>query len=647
MAKVLNIKKDEDITSVIERLWETSSNELVLAAPKGTEFLRNIIALKLLKREAERLGKEMVMLTVDEVGREMCKRVGIYSRASLPKGLELEEEDEEKEDRAEIEDNEEILKEVPLKKYESLLRTQIKKKRSNAHKSAVERLEDDDVKLKVKLEDTEAEEVEVKRDRSAVLSKSKTTKLKVEEDAVGTNKQDEEEKIIFSEEGEIDSEPITLNVRRGSESNAWADVQKKGFDRESFALRLQSQDQEDEEEEKFLRPKKKFRLPKLSFGFSSKKLLYGFIGAAVVMAGLALYFILPKAEIVVSARVESVNQDLALTADKSISKIDAKQGKIPAQLLKIDKKDSQEFTVTGERQLNEKAKGMITIYNEYSSSPQTLVATTRFVSEDGKTFRLTKTVTVPGAKVEEGNITASSISAEVVADQAGSDYNIGPSKFTIPGFQGSPKFNSFYGRSTQAMSGGVVGVAKVVTQEDIDKGEEQLSQKIFASLDQELGGQIDNNLKLLPEAVKKEVTSVESSVKAGSPADKFTLTVKANASLLLFSEKDISELAAQIIESAITDNKYVLKEKENLTYTQVEPDFAKGTLKFKVKAAEKVAWKIDAEGLKKTIAGRSENEVKQIFNEHQEVDKAKVLFWPFWVNSVPESPDKIKMEVQY
>ena len=65
--------------------------------------------------------------------------------------------------------------------------------------------------------------------------------------------------------------------------------------------------------------------------------------------------------------------------------------------------------------MSQKAQGTLTIYNAYSSAPQTLVATTRFVTPDGKIFRLTNEVTVPGAKITNGQIVPSSINAPIAA----------------------------------------------------------------------------------------------------------------------------------------------------------------------------------------------------------------------------------------
>ena len=40
MAKIINLKPEEEITSVIERLWETGEEEIFLVALKGSVLLR-------------------------------------------------------------------------------------------------------------------------------------------------------------------------------------------------------------------------------------------------------------------------------------------------------------------------------------------------------------------------------------------------------------------------------------------------------------------------------------------------------------------------------------------------------------------------------------------------------------------------------
>lgn len=103
---------------------------------------------------------------------------------------------------------------------------------------------------------------------------------------------------------------------------------------------------------------------------------------------------------------------------------------------------------------DKKARGKVMIYNEYSSSHQTLVATTRLLSESGKIFRLVDDAIVPGFKKTNNGIEAGTIQVDVIADGLGEEYIIGPSKFFIPGFKSinEEKYSKIYAKSEEAMA---------------------------------------------------------------------------------------------------------------------------------------------------------------------------------------------------
>ena len=77
-------------------------------------------------------------------------------------------------------------------------------------------------------------------------------------------------------------------------------------------------------------------------------------------------------------------------------------------------------------------------------------------------------VTIPGTKVENGKTVPGSKEVDVVADKAGAEYNIGLTDFTIPGFKGSPKFETVFARSKTEMTGGYVGNSQIVTKNAVD-----------------------------------------------------------------------------------------------------------------------------------------------------------------------------------
>ncbi len=186
------------------------------------------------------------------------------------------------------------------------------------------------------------------------------------------------------------------------------------------------------------------------------------------------------------------------TADKSASTINGTNGVIPAQVFSINKNTTQLFPASGEQNLSVKATGVLTIYNAYSSAPQSLVATTRFVTPDGKIFRLASGVVVPGAAITNGQIVPSSINAPVVADAAGSNYNIGPvARLTVPGFVNTPKFAGFYGALASSTSGGFTGEKPVPTVSDIAAAKASTTAVLQAALGNSLAGTYPNNFMIL------------------------------------------------------------------------------------------------------------------------------------------------------
>ncbi len=81
--KILYLEIDEEITSVIDRLKKTAETEVHLVVPKEAALLQSIVNLKLLKRQADTLGKEIQIITHDKVGRNLAEQVGIQSVSKI------------------------------------------------------------------------------------------------------------------------------------------------------------------------------------------------------------------------------------------------------------------------------------------------------------------------------------------------------------------------------------------------------------------------------------------------------------------------------------------------------------------------------------------------------------------------------------
>lgn len=437
-------------------------------------------------------------------------------------------------------------------------------------------------------------------------------------------------------------EPPEPILKPESESRPHIGYDKSLYERWGIKKREMAPPAEIEENE----PAKRGVLAQRTASISSFSIkIFGlFVLSAVIITGLVFYLVLPKAEIKITAQREKLPIVLKVSAEKNLGQVDLSLNKIPAQLVKLEDSQSMEFPTTGERQLNEKAKGIITVFNTYSSSPQTLVETTRFLSTEGKIYRLTKTINIPGAQIEEGKIIPSSIDVEVEADQPGAEYNIGPSDFSIPGFKGSPKYSAFYGKSKKDIAGGSTEKVRVLTQDDFDKAKDKIWTDLEQKIQQELDSQIPQNFKLLDEAIDLQIGELKSSIEVGGKAESFTLTVRGIAKALIFSDQDLNQLLKYSLFGESADTKE-FTDLSTLNYEDIKKDIDKGQMSFTVRGEQEIIWSVDKEEIKRIIAGKKEADVRQIFSERPEIKEAQISFRPFWIKTIPKEINKIDVTV--
>jgi len=380
--------------------------------------------------------------------------------------------------------------------------------------------------------------------------------------------------------------------------------------------------------------------------FPLKALIF-FICFTLIVGGVIIYFLFPKAEIKLSLHKEEIGLDLDLVGSAGISKIDPIDNKFPVQLIKIEKEKSMEFSSTGEEEVRRYATGIITIFNKYSSKPQGLWKGTRFKSPDGKIFRTTKYIVIPGAKIEQGKIVPSSVDVEVVADQPGEEYNIGPSKFVIAAWceKKDPRCDGFYGQSKDSMKGGFLGKAKVVSKKDIENARETILKELDKLSENILNEQIPSGFELIENSVKKEILKISFSSKEKDIVDKFTTKAKLSISGVLYNKSDIKELMELIISSRAPSDTEVLPDTLRIEWKNTNIDWEKKEGVFSVRISGMVVYKIDKKQLQKEVAGKTIEEVKEYIANNPKIDYANISICPFWVKRIPNSLAKIKITV--
>ncbi|MBT9171504.1 MAG: hypothetical protein DDT18_01887 [Actinobacteria bacterium] len=374
---------------------------------------------------------------------------------------------------------------------------------------------------------------------------------------------------------------------------------------------------------------------------------YVLLGLFLILLGGVVYSaieFLPKAKIQITTKKTDWNYIEAVVAAKNIASVDIGQKQIPAEVFSVRKNFNFSFAATGKKQVKRKAGGKIIIYNSYGSGSQTLVAGTRFQSPDGKIFKLLERIVVPGAQIIEGKIVSSNIEAAVEAAQFGPQYNIGPiSRFSIPGFQGTPKERGFYAESKEAMKGGFIGEAAYPTDEDIKKAKEKAGKDLKDYVDSYLSLQIPPEFKFIDASRQFNIIKEEVNPSTDEKGN-FTVFIEGESLVIGFREADLISLIEETAQTNLGES-FKIKNYQ-LEYGVGRPDFKKGQISFAVNFKGVFEEPIDIESFKRKVSGKDEKELKTFISSFPNIQKTTVSFWPFWVKKTPDNLKRITVEIK-
>jgi hypothetical protein len=374
-----------------------------------------------------------------------------------------------------------------------------------------------------------------------------------------------------------------------------------------------------------------------------------FLTIFLILAGIVFsIFWLPKAEISVFPSSEEMQFSGNFQIRKD-AKLNIGKNVIPALVLEKEKQADKDFVSSSEGQRKNKAKGIVTLYNQADSNHQ-FIKGTRFKTSDGKIFKSTSPISVPAGSATQ----PSTIEVEVIASEAGEQYNIDPTSFKLPGLEGMDIYTQVYAKSTQKMEGGFIGETKFVSEEDLLDATKEMNilQEIVAKeAKEEILKQLSPKLKFLENEIVIVKDKILFNKEEGDPGESFHGTAKVKAQLLTFSEtnsnliisKSISE---QIKEGALFEE---IKSSQIVQYHVLENSKKDTYLNISFSGSEKVAWKVDEPQIKKDIKSKKITEVQDYFKKEMggKVNNTHIALWPFWVVKIPKIDSRIKITIEY
>ncbi len=367
-----------------------------------------------------------------------------------------------------------------------------------------------------------------------------------------------------------------------------------------------------------------------------------FLWSATVIAVAVLFFTITG--LFKSAAVEVTEKSAGVTlAGTYLFSLSPVGGEAGYSAITVTDSATAVVPATGEKQVSAKASGAVVIYNNGSNESQRLVAGTRLETPSGLIFKLDSAVTVPAMKKSGTKTVPGSVEAQVTAEKPGSDYNIPLSDFTIPGFKGTPRYNSFYARSKSPMAGGNVGTIATIDDASLSATVEGLKKQLYSALKQKAS-------KQLPAAQKtfdgfEKVTYTVSDPLPGSDAEAGKAVIKVEGSAKIYAI-DLNSFARVLLAKAGINASNT--ESFGIDFEDTLASFgneSSTTLSATFEGKASVIWNVDTESFKKAIAGHNVSEIASIAPDFPEIDRVSVTVKPFsfFDPKIPKSTEKIKI----
>ena len=309
---------------------------------------------------------------------------------------------------------------------------------------------------------------------------------------------------------------------------------------------------------------------------------------------------------------------------------------------------SRTLVAHGMKEVEKRASGEIIIFNSYNSQPQRLIERTRFMTPDGKIFRIEEPAVVPGGTLKGGATTPGSVSVTVYADEPGKEYNIGLTDFTIPGFKGDPRYDKFYARSKTPMTGGFVGTVRVVDEGEREAAVEALKSELSARLGESVSASIPEGFTVFSQTSVSQFAVSDNAPGELDAGSEVNITVTGHMWAFAFNTEEFSYTLARAAlgEDAERGIRVANPEKleiELLNRSTLNPN--KGEqLSLSVRSPVTFISPVDIDMLRAALAGVAKDAYQKGFLSFPSIESAEVRFSPSWRRAFPDDVKRIKIE---
>lgn len=356
----------------------------------------------------------------------------------------------------------------------------------------------------------------------------------------------------------------------------------------------------------------------------------------VLLVGATLAVVLYVSTVEARIRVKPVTEAVKAELLLDVVKTPTRENEIRGRVLSDARSRTASYEPSGEgrKEIVGVSRGTVTLKND-TSSPQTLVKTTRLLTSDGKLYRIDAQVVVPAR---------GSVDAPAYADQPGGTFDIKEGSFTIPGLPTS--LQSVIAASVKSPFAGGHKEVSVLSQADIDRAVADLTAVLAeegkAALRELVGGVFSG------ESFAVAAGSPKASAEPGAEVDGFDLTLEVKVTGVFYDRQGASALASRALYAQLTPGREFRGLEASSLQTTVEKVDASG------EGASVKAY-LDAISVPSTTSsalspsrftGKRAPEIRQMLVDDGTALDVTVEFFPPFIRKAPRLPDHVIVEVE-
>lgn len=366
-----------------------------------------------------------------------------------------------------------------------------------------------------------------------------------------------------------------------------------------------------------------FTLPKLRLPHLT--LIFPILVIFLLVGGLiAYYFFFGKVKVIMSIAPIHVSQTIDVsigtsTKDNFLSVIATKKT--------LSAKASDSLLTTGEALVGDKATGKVIVYTTKAIN---LKAGSKITSPTGQVFTIDTEVSVASGSADAYN--RATVPVNVTATKIGGDGNLDKdTKLTVDGHQKSDTIAVV----DTGLTGGSSRTVKAVDKKDQEKLLTQVSDKIKASIEDQLKASDPDNRSLVVGALKYTTKTFDHTI--GQEANTLYLDLAADLDVLVYSKKEMLGQIEKKILATVDPGLVFDPEQTQVSFTDPTPIDA-NTFATKANVDAVLFPKINEAEFTKVVRGKSITALKNILQTIPGYQSATVyvsLKWPLLDQYLP------------